>query len=248
MLGFNKYIFLILIFVVSGCSDSPLNSPYGKNVKNEKVFYSSFQERPKHLDPARSYSSNEYAFLAQIYEPLFQYHYLKKPYQLIPLTAKKMPSMEYLDKNLNITINNKNKVYVKYTLRIKDGILYQNHPAFYKNENGFLYHTLTENFLKKIETIKDFKKESTRELIVDDYIYQIKRLADYKNHSPISGVMQEYILGFSEYKEKIGNLKNLNSSERINYIRTNSIKGVQKIDDYTFSIILKKYIRSLSIG
>jgi len=240
MLGFNKYIFLILIFVVSGCSDSPLNSPYGKNVKNEKVFYSSFQERPKHLDPARSYSSNEYAFLAQIYEPLFQYHYLKKPYQLIPLTAKKMPSMEYLDKNLNITINNKNKVYVKYTLRIKDGILYQNHPAFYKNENGFLYHTLTEDFLKKIETIKDFKKESTRELIVDDYIYQIKRLADYKNHSPISGVMQEYILGFSEYKEKIGNLKNLNSSERINYIRTNSIKGVQKIDDYTFSIILKK--------
>ena len=82
MLGFNKYIFLILIFVVSGCSDSPLNSPYGKNVKNQKVFYSSFQERPKHLDPARSYSSNEYAFLAQIYEPLFQYHYLKKPYEI----------------------------------------------------------------------------------------------------------------------------------------------------------------------
>ncbi len=69
---------------------------------------------------------------------------------------------------------------------------------------------------------------------------KLKRLADYKNHSPISGVMQEYILGFSEYKKKIRDLKNLKSLERINYIRTNSIKGVQKIDDYTFSIILKK--------
>ena len=56
---------------------------------------SSFQERPKHLDPARSYSSNEYAFIAQIYEPLFQYHYLKKPYELIPLTASEMPKLYY---------------------------------------------------------------------------------------------------------------------------------------------------------
>ena len=74
MYGLYKCIFLILILTLSGCSDKPLNSPYGKNADNKKVFYSSFQERPKHLDPARSYSSNEYAFIAQIYEQLFQYH------------------------------------------------------------------------------------------------------------------------------------------------------------------------------
>ena len=76
MYGLNRFIFLILILTFSGCSDQPLNSPYGENTESKKVFYSSFQERPKHLDPARSYSSNEYAFIAQIYEPLFQYHYL----------------------------------------------------------------------------------------------------------------------------------------------------------------------------
>ena len=27
-----------------------------------------------------------------------QYHYLKKPYELIPLTAKEMPEVHYLDK------------------------------------------------------------------------------------------------------------------------------------------------------
>jgi len=52
------------------------------------VLYSAFRERPKHLDPARSYSSNEYEFIAQIYEPPFQYHYLKRPFTLEPLTAQ----------------------------------------------------------------------------------------------------------------------------------------------------------------
>ena len=35
--------------------------------------------------PVQSYSSNEIVFIAQIYEPPLQYHYLKRPYELIPL-------------------------------------------------------------------------------------------------------------------------------------------------------------------
>jgi len=97
MLKFFNFIYLLLVIIITGCSDQPLNSPYSNNKDGDKIFYSSFQERPKHLDPARSYSSNEYAFIAQIYEPLYQYHYLKKPYELIPLVAKEMPKVEYLD-------------------------------------------------------------------------------------------------------------------------------------------------------
>ena len=61
MLKLFKYVFIVLFLLLEGCSDKPLNSPYS-SLKNKNVFYSSFQERPKHLDPARSYSSNEYAF------------------------------------------------------------------------------------------------------------------------------------------------------------------------------------------
>ena len=122
MLNFFKYSLLAVIALLIGCSDEPLNSPYDKS-DNDNIFYSSFQERPKHLDPARSYSSNEYAFIAQIYEPLFQYHYLKKPYELIPLTAKEMPSIQYLDNNFNETKSKKNAYYTKYILKIKKGIL-----------------------------------------------------------------------------------------------------------------------------
>ena len=239
MLNFFKYSLLTVIALLIGCSDEPLNSPYDKS-DNDNIFYSSFQERPKHLDPARSYSSNEYAFIAQIYEPLFQYHYLKKPYELIPLTAKEMPSIQYLDNNFKETKSKKNAYYTKYTLKIKKGILYQNHPAFYKDNNNFTYHNLSRTQLSNINTLKDFKYSSTRELISDDYIYQIKRLADYKNHSPISGVMQEYILGFTEYKNKINAFKKNNQEYKNNFILENEISGVQKIDNYSFSITLKK--------
>ena len=240
MLNFFRHTLLISAVILSSCSDKPLNSPYSNTEEGKNIFYSSFQERPKHLDPVKSYSSNEYAFIAQIYEPLFQYHYLKKPYELIPLTAEEMPKVNYLDKNFNITLDKNNIYYSKYILKIKKGILYQNHPAFYKSKDDYIYHALSKNKLKNINTLKDFENDSTRELIADDYIYQIKRLADSKNHSPISGVMKEYIYGFSEYNNKLNKI-NLNSkSERVNFIRTNNILGVQKIDRYTFSIVLNK--------
>ena len=240
MLNFFRHTLLISAVILSSCSDKPLNSPYSNTEEGKNIFYSSFQERPKHLDPVKSYSSNEYAFIAQIYEPLFQYHYLKKPYELIPLTAEEMPKVNYLDKNFNITLDKNNIYYSKYILKIKKGILYQNHPAFYKSKDDYIYHALSKNKLKNINTLKDFENDSTRELIADDYIYQIKRLADSKNHSPISGVMKEYIYGFSEYNNKLNKIKLNSKSERINFIKSNNILGVQKIDRHTFSIVLNK--------
>ena len=240
MLNFFRNTLLISAVILSSCSDKPLNSPYSNTEEGKNIFYSSFQERPKHLDPVKSYSSNEYAFIAQIYEPLFQYHYLKKPYELIPLTAEEMPKVNYLDKNFNITLDKNNIYYSKYILKIKKGILYQNHPAFYKSKDDYIYHALSKNELKNINTLKDFENDSTRELIADDYIYQIKRLADSKNHSPISGVMKEYIYGFSEYNNKLNKIKLNSKSERVNFIKSNNILGVQKIDRYTFSIVLNK--------
>ena len=240
MLNFFRHALLISAVILSSCSDKPLNSPYSNTEEGKNIFYSSFQERPKHLDPVKSYSSNEYAFIAQIYEPLFQYHYLKKPYELIPLTAEEMPKVNYLDKNFNITLDKNNIYYSKYILKIKKGILYQNHPAFYKSKDDYIYHALSKNKLKNINTLKDFENDSTRELIADDYIYQIKRLADSKNHSPISGVMKEYIYGFSEYNNKLNKIKLNSKSERVNFIKSNNILGVQKIDRYTFSIVLNK--------
>ncbi len=94
---FRLFALLWLAGFLHACGVSELNNPYSGDEGKRSVLYQSFEERPKHLDPAVAYSSNEYAFIGQIYEPPFQYHYLKRPYQLMPLTATKMPDIHYLN-------------------------------------------------------------------------------------------------------------------------------------------------------
>ena len=53
MLNFFKYSLLAVIVLLIGCSDEPLNSPYDKS-NNDNIFYSSFQERPKHCTKCRT--------------------------------------------------------------------------------------------------------------------------------------------------------------------------------------------------
>ncbi|MEJ2327846.1 MAG: peptide ABC transporter substrate-binding protein, partial [Chromatiaceae bacterium] len=77
------------VILTAGCGDRPWNDPYPSSRAAANILYSSFEERPKHLDPVRSYSANEYVFLAQVYEPPLQYHFLLRPYRLVPLTATK---------------------------------------------------------------------------------------------------------------------------------------------------------------
>src|SRR3989338_1173195 len=101
---FFLFIISILSIIFVGCDQRPLNHPH-QQTENLTVFYSSFDEPPKTLDPARAFSMNEAVFIAQIYEPPLQYHYLKRPYTLEPLTAAQMPTVHYLGKNKEILSN-----------------------------------------------------------------------------------------------------------------------------------------------
>lgn len=250
---------LLSLLLLSGCI---LNNPYRTSERGKNIFYTTFSEPPKHLDPAISYSSNEYVLIGQIYEPPLQYHYLKRPYELIPLTLEDVPVPQYYDRDGNRLPQDVSpeKVYrTIYELRIKKGILYQEHPAFARDEEGkFLYHNLTEKDVKGIREIKDFPVTSTRELVADDYIYQIKRLADPMGHSPILSILEKYILGLEEYAENLkkeleeirkerkrqaGAGYSQGIDERLNPIQLEMDKypfpGVEKIDSHTFRIILK---------
>ena len=232
-------ILLLLIFF-TGCSDAPWNNPYSEKDVKKPVVYSSFSERPKHLDPVRSYSSNEYAFIAQIYEPLLQYHFLKRPYELTTLTARHLPEVRYFDEHGSQVVQNADNIaYSEYLLTIKQGIKFQPHPAFARfSASAFEYHQMDESQLDSIYQLSDFRHHATREMTVDDYIYQIKRLADKDLHSPIAGVMEEYIVGFSEFQEA---LKKHKATEKKQFydLRELDMTGLEKLNDYQFSIRIK---------
>jgi len=236
---FSRLILVFLLFV--GCSNTALNNPYPPEENSLNVLYSSFSERPKHLDPARSYASNEATFTAQIYEPPFQYHYLKRPYELIPLTAKKMPSPVYLDAS-GMVIEEDGPVsdvaWSLYEIQITPGIQYQPHPAFAKTAAGLSrYHKLDAIDLDDIRRLSDFKETGSRELIAEDYVYQIKRLAHPKIHSPIFGLMSQYIVGLGA----LGKTLKKSASEDKGFLdlREFPLEGVEVIDRYTYRIKVK---------
>lgn len=215
-----------------------LNNPYPASESEQKIYYSSFAEQPKTLDPAKSYSLNEYQFIGQIYEPVLQYDYLARPYQLVPLTATQMPEVHYYDKAGQelASSENGNVAQSVYTIRIKSGILYQPHPAFAKDAAGhYRYYHLSDDFLddNEISELSDFKYTGTRELTVDDYIYQIKRLANPLSNSPIYGLMSEHIVGFREFGATLPAVKGFLD------LRPYPLSGVRKIDNYTFQISIK---------
>ena len=68
------------------------------------------------LDPAKAYSDDSLFVSAQVLEPLYQYHYLKRPYEIQPLLADGMP--QFLDKGTLIK------------LKIKKGVFFHPHQAF----------------------------------------------------------------------------------------------------------------------
>jgi oligopeptide transport system substrate-binding protein len=197
----------VLVSLLGACEEAPWNDPYPRDQSMGNIVYSAFSERPKHLDPVRSYSSNEYTFIAQIYEPPLQYHFLKRPYELVPLSAVEVPAPTFVDadgKALPADAPVQRIANSEYLIRIRQGILFQPHPAFAKDEDGkYRYLALTESDLGGINRLSDFPYSATRELMAEDFVYQIKRLAVPWLHSPIAGVMSEYIVDFDELKKRI---------------------------------------------
>ncbi|MFK8068990.1 MAG: ABC transporter substrate-binding protein [Gammaproteobacteria bacterium] len=237
----RRRLSLLFIFLIcSGCSEPPWNNPYPASQDQASILYDHFAERPKHLDPVRAYSSNEYVFLGQIYEAPLQYHFLKRPYELTTLTATEMPKVSYFDQAGNVLPEDApvdQIAWSKYLITIKPGIQYQPHPAFAKDaQDQYLYHANVD--LDGIHTLSDFPETGTRELTAADYVHQIKRMANTATHSPIAGLMSEYIVGLSDLTEEISKD---HSAEQHSFVdlKKYSISGVREIDRYSYEIKLK---------
>lgn len=221
-------VLILLISPLLSCSNEPWNSPYPSADATANTYYSSFNEPPKTLDPAQSYSVNETQLIAQTYEPPLQYDYLKRPYTLIPLSASQMPQIKRI----------KNKIV--YTIQIKPGIFYQPHPAFAKDKNGnYINQNLSSEKIKSIKTLQDFKITGTRELTADDFVYEIKRLADPNVQSPIYSLMQEHILGFKEFNTAVKNARTKLRPDEYLDLEILPLEGAKALDRYTFQIILR---------
>ena len=219
---------LLLSLCLAACSE--WNNPYPASDDGKATLYSAFTGRPKHLDPAQAYSENEYDFLANIYAPPLQYHYLDRPYRLVPLAASAMPTVRYYDKQHHVLPDDapaQKIVFSVYEIHLRDDMRYQPHPAF----------VTAEQSLEGVHSLADFKRTATRKVTAEDYVYQIKRLAHPQLHVPIAGVMSEYIVGFKDYAETLQHAAKRHPDAYLD-LDNYDLPGVQVVDEHTYRITL----------
>jgi ABC-type transport system substrate-binding protein len=233
------------------------NAPYPVEWIGSNTLFTSFQERPKFLDPISSYNINETPWTYSIYEPLLRYHYLKRPYQLEGRTAAALPDVVYLDrdgKRLPDDADSARIAVSVYTIRLKPGILFAPHPAFARDASGrYLYQDLSLEQIAHRSTPADFPlpgaATATRELTADDYVYQIKRLASPYVTTPsrLFGLMSEFIEGLQELSDRLTVERNralAGLSARDQYLtwrdlRQEPLSGARALDDHTLQIRIK---------
>ena len=231
---------LISFIFLAGCGQA-WNDPYPASDAGRNILYTAFTDRPKHLDPAQSYTEDEITFTAQIYEPALQYHYLKRPYQLIPSTVEQVPQARYFDaqgRELAADAPAESIAESLYELKLKKGIRFQPHPAFAMNRYGQPEY-LGKNIADGRQKIADFPQTGTRELVADDYIYQLKRLAHPRLHSPIFGMMADKIVGLKALGEDLGKAAKTLPTDGWLDLDAYPLSGVEKVDSHTWRIRLK---------
>lgn len=112
MKKFIAFIMLIALVIVSACINKDVD---GKRNEDIRI---SLANKAKTFDPALAFDDDSLMVISQSIESLYQYHYLKRPYEVIPALAEDMP-----------IISNNGKTY---TIKIKRGIKYH-HLTSFKN-------------------------------------------------------------------------------------------------------------------
>lgn len=231
---------LLLCTCLAACGES-WNAPYPAGDASRDILYTAFTDRPKHLDPAQSYTEDEATFTAQIYEPPLQYHYLKRPYELVPATVDALPHPRYFAADGRQLADDSPAESIAesvYELTLRPGIRYQPHPAFALDAYGQPLY-LGKNAAIGRQRIADFPETGTRELTADDYIYQLKRLAHPRLHSPIYGMMAEKIVGLKELGDSLrGAAKEVPDDGWIDLDR-HQLAGVERVDARTWRIRIR---------
>ena len=226
--------------LAAGCGPAP-NNPYPAGESGQNILYSAFMERPRRLDPAQSFAEDEATFLYQIVEPPLQYHYLKRPYVLEPTVATGMPTVRYFaadGSELRDASRPEKVARSEVEISIRPGVRYQPHPAFARDEDGKpRYFALSRADLADIRSPMDFAHLDSRELVANDFIYEIKRLGHPGVQSPIFELIAAYLPGLKALHTTLGEEMKKNPGAWIDLDRF-PLEGVEEIDRYTYRITL----------
>lgn len=88
---------------------------YQKKLEGPETLKLALDNQVENLDPAIAYSDDALVLSAQVLEPLYQYHYLKRPFEIEPLLASGLPSISSDGKT--------------YRIKVRPNVLYHPHSC-----------------------------------------------------------------------------------------------------------------------
>lgn len=147
----------LLLLLISGCKYSATSID-----PNESVLYSTHAGKVRGLDPGDIGDETSNIIASQMIECLYQYHYLKRPYQLIPCLAESMPSIS--DDGLT------------YTIKIKKGVRFCDDKCF---KDGKGRELKAGDFVYAWKRIADIKYISNNWWIFDGKIIGLDEFRQY---------------------------------------------------------------------
>jgi ABC-type transport system substrate-binding protein len=156
------------------------NSPYAERESGEKVIYGAFSDAPRRLDVAEAYDVVAHAFTGLVHDRLLEYHYLKRPYQLIPGLALEVPRPEPQPDGS-----------VVYRFRMRPGVLFSDDPCFELAGSGLrTREATTRDIAFQLARLADPALEvQVRDafLNVDGFEAFMQRLGDLRAADPAFG-------------------------------------------------------------
>ena len=179
MLKTIQIAILLVLLVLAGCGEPPATHSGAP----AKIYRHAMDGAPGSLDPAQAASIYANFIVVNLYDTLFRYKYLARPYQLQPNLAAAMP--EVSEDGLTVTI------------RIKKGVYFSDDPAFRDgvgrevNARDFVYSIkrhfdpdtraqgawIWQNRIEGLDLWKtegsDYDKEVSGLRALDDYTVQI---------------------------------------------------------------------------
>lgn len=180
-------VFLWILACLAILGSSSCKKPFSNRTKDISVFKFSDNGAPITMDPVQSATQYANLMTTSIYDQLYEYKYLARPYALKTRLAAEMP-----------VVSEDGLVYI---IPIKQGVLYSDDPCFPEG-NG-------------------------REVVVEDFIYSMKRMFDPKNLPQGEWLWQGKIKGLDEWKAAGSDY-------------SKQIAGLMALDQYTLQITLNQ--------
>ncbi len=197
---------LCLLTCLGSCS----NDPYPSADRDQKILYGSFDEAPKTLDPAVAYTTASTAITGNVYDTLLEYHYLKRPYELMPSLAQSVPKAEPQPDGK-----------VLYRFRLQEGLLFQNDSCFEKLAGAPTRAVLAQDFAFELQRIAD---PSVASPVITTF-------------EKIVGFM-EFSQALAKRREGDANFAKLPAHEQ--YTQIGGISGVRVASDRDLEILLSE--------